>query len=114
MTISGYEFPALGDIGTFLIGAAAVYGAYQAYKAKHAAVAANTKVDVAVAKIEEVQKQTNGMSHVMQEIARKEGRQEKADELLAETAAAKVVARDEALKDAQSAADVANVAAKEP
>jgi hypothetical protein len=106
MIIEGYQLPTIGDIGTLLIGIGALATFWQAWQAKRLIL---NKVDTVATKVDEVQKQTNGMSHVMQEIARKEGRQEKADEMIAESAARKDAVRNEAIKDAQSAADVANI-----
>ena len=112
----GYDVPSLGEIGNLLVGLAAAISAYQAWLAKRQSrknskdvIAVKETVNTVVSKIDEVQKQTNGLSHHMQEVARKEGRQEKADELLAEGVARGDAKRVEAVKDAEASQKIANM-----
>lgn len=73
MMIFGFTVPPLGDIGQFLIGAAAIYGAWQAWEAKRAAKEANRTAAAVATDLVQVKHNTNSMTGEIARLAKKEG-----------------------------------------
>lgn len=107
MTLFGYELPSVGEIGNLLLGLAALFGAHQAWQAKRQTKATKVAVTEVASKVDDVQRQTNGITAELQVAARKEGRLEKTEEI-----AAGDTARADKIKDAITDKAIADMAAK--
>lgn len=71
MTLFGFNIPPIGDIGQFMIGAAAIYGAWQAWSAKREAKRVNDKVTI-------IQHNTNSMTEKIAQLSEQKGATEEA------------------------------------